>query len=40
MSILQVATNLIVDNMSYLGVLLIIWILVDILGYAFLGRRK
>lgn len=40
MSIFQIAYNLIIDNIHYFGVLAIVYILLDIIGWAFLGKRK
>lgn len=40
MSIFEIAYNLILDNIQYFGVLAIIYILLDIIGWAFLGRKK
>ena len=40
MTISEVAFNLIKDNIPMFGSLLFIFILIDILGWAFLGRRK
>ena len=40
MSVFEIAYNLILDNIQYLGVLFIIWLLVDIMGFALLGKRK
>lgn len=40
MTIFEISYHLILDNIQYFGVLAIIYILLDILGWAFLGRKK
>ena len=40
MSVFEIAFNLIIDNMHFFGILFIVWLLVDIMGYALLGKRK
>ena len=40
MTITEVAYNIILDNMSFFAVLIFIYLILDILGWAFLGRRK
>jgi len=40
MSLFQIGFNLMVDNLHVFGALLIIYILLDIIGWAFLGKRK
>lgn len=40
MTISEVAFNLILENIPMFGTILFIYIVIDIFGWAFLGRRK
>lgn len=40
MTITEVAYNLILDNLNFFTTLIFIYLILDILGWAFLGRRK
>ena len=40
MSVFEIGFNLMLDNFQVFGALLIIYIVIDILGWAFLGKKK